>query len=119
MKMLRRTGPLKRAQRMRSLGRMRIDAAAELPRLQYRKARLSGGLAQADDELVFADERVAWVLHCARRRRWRNKQFRGRHAFWENIGAFWLAERRGQAPVVACPFASSRTGADQTGRSVG
>ena len=69
MKMLRRTGPLKRAPRMRSVGRLRIDAAAELLRLEYEKARLSAlrarlavGLNHANQEITAAETRVAFVL---------------------------------------------------------
>jgi len=48
---------------------MRIDAAAELLRLEYEKARISAlrgrlasGLGRADQELKTTQSRVAWVL---------------------------------------------------------
>jgi len=66
---LRRSPPIKRAPRFRSVGRMRIDAAAELLRLEYEKARLAAlrvrlasGLGRAEVDLKTAEQRVAWVL---------------------------------------------------------
>ena len=69
MRTMRRLATLKRAPRMRSVGRLRIDAAAELLRLEYERARLSalrgrlaGGLARADFDISVAQTRVGWVL---------------------------------------------------------
>ena len=69
MRPLPRTPPIKRAPRMRSLGRQRIDAAAELLRLEYEKARLAalrtrlaGGLGRAEQSFEAAERRVAFVL---------------------------------------------------------
>ena len=69
MRKMRRLQTLKRAPRKRSVGRLRIDAAAELLRLEYERARLAalrgrlaGGLARANFDISVAEQRVGWVL---------------------------------------------------------
>ena len=69
MRALRRLATPKRAPRIRSVGRLRIDAAAELLRLEYEKARLAamrgrlaGGLARTHGELAAAETRIVRVL---------------------------------------------------------
>jgi len=64
-----RTATLKRAPSARSVGRLRLDAAAELLRLEFERARLaalqgrlSTGLKRAEREVKTAEARIGWLI---------------------------------------------------------